>query len=87
MSLTDADILRIVARLTVLEHVVGLMFRETAIGAGKTADEVTQYAETVKQYVEDKLPPGVTEMAINAEVDRLFQQIAADIRTLGSQGS
>jgi hypothetical protein len=85
MALSDEDAFRIVARLTVVEHVVGLLFREHAIAGGKTADDVTRYAETVKQFFETKLPTGLAEMHINAAVDRLFQQMAADIGNLGSQ--
>ena len=84
MALSDADALKLLARVAVLHHVVDLMFRETAISAGKSADDVSKFAETVKQFFEKNIPPGSTEMHINAEVDLLFQQIAADIRNLGS---
>jgi hypothetical protein len=50
MALSEADILKITARLALLEHVVGAMFRETAIAAGRTADDVAQHAETVKRF-------------------------------------
>ena len=58
------------------------MFREMAFGGGKTSQDVAMYAESVKRFFENNLPPGVMEIHINAEVDRLFSTIVSDIKNL-----
>ena len=83
MPNSDSDMLTIVARLTVLEHLVASMFRESVIGSGRTADDVALYAESVKSFFENKIPVGQAEITINAQVDRLFQQVVADLRSQG----
>jgi hypothetical protein len=81
MPLSDEDALRIVARLRVLEHVVGAMFRDLATATGRTADDVARHAEEIKEFFERNVPAGLNEIHLNAAVDRLFQQIVADMRS------
>ncbi len=82
--MTETDLSKLVARLTVLEHVVAMMFRENAIQNGKSANDVSLLAEEVKRFFEVNTRRPDVEMHINAEVDRFFQQIASDIRNQGN---
>lgn len=45
MPISDEDAMRLVARVALLHNIAGLMFREMAIGTGKSADDVARFAE------------------------------------------
>ena len=77
MPLSDEDAVRLIARIQVLEHVVGVLVRELAVTNGMTADDVAAHAESAKKFFEERKP--ANELYLTAAVDRLFQQIVADI--------
>lgn len=84
MPLSDEDTLRLVSRLRVLEHVIGALVRDLALAGGQTADDMARHAEAAKAFFERH---ATVEEAIylTAAVDRLYQQIAADMRSQGSR--
>jgi hypothetical protein len=80
MPLSDEDALRLVTRLRVLEHVVGALVRDLAIANGQTADDIARHAEAAKTFFENAATPNEA-VYLTAAVDRLYQQIAADMRS------
>jgi len=84
MPLSDEDALRIVSRLRVLEQVVGALVRDLALQAGQTADDIAEQAETAKMFFEQKASADEA-VYLTAAVDRLYQQIAADMRSQESR--
>lgn len=81
MTLDHEDTMSLIARLILLEHVVGVLIRERAIENGKTANDVARYAEDIKSFFEDQGQfTARMEAALAGAVDRFFQQISADIR-------
>jgi hypothetical protein len=83
MALSVEEAIRIVSRLRVLEHVVGALVRDLALQAGQTADDMAQTAEEAKAFFESKAPHDEA-IYLTAAVDRLYQQIAADMRPSGT---
>lgn len=81
MTLLDHDdTMILIARLIVLEQLVAVLIRERAIEAGKTADDVARYADEIKTYFESSDRTPRIQDFLTAAVDRLFQQISADLR-------
>ncbi|MGO4682350.1 hypothetical protein [Hyphomicrobium sp. 2TAF46] len=75
---------QLLARVTVLERVVGMMVRESMLGTGQDPRHILAYGESIKKFFEGRTPMGATEDEINAAADRFFSEIASDI---GSQDS
>jgi hypothetical protein len=76
---------QLLARLTVLEHVVGMMVREGMIKAGKGAQDILAYGEAVKAFFSDRTPEGATDAALTDAADKFFSAIASDIGSQESQ--
>ena len=75
---------QLLARVTVLELVVGLMIRDSMLKSGKGPQDVLGFGEIVKKLLEGQTPAGATDRQLRDAADRFFSAIAADI---GSQPS
>lgn len=73
------------ARLTVLEHVVGVMVRDSMIKSGQGAGEILAFGEKVKSFLADRTPSGATDKQLNEAADRFFSAIASDVGSQGGQ--
>jgi hypothetical protein len=76
---------QVLARLTVLERVMGMMIRDSMQKSGKGPQDILLFAETVKQYLTDRMPTGPTDRELNEAVDQFFSAIASDIGSQDSQ--
>jgi hypothetical protein len=74
-----SDTERLTARIALLSQLVRLIMREQAVSRGKTADDIKAFAEDVRVFFEERLPPGTTEMYINAEVTSFFDVLAREV--------
>jgi hypothetical protein len=75
---------QLLARLTVLERIVGIMVRESMLKAGKGPQDILAFGEVVKAFLKNRTPEGASDQDLNDAVDRFFSAIASD---LGSQES
>jgi hypothetical protein len=75
---------QLLARVTVLEHVVALMVRERMIVSGQNPGEILALGEKVKAFFANRTPSGATTKQLNEAADRFFSAIASD---MGSQDS
>lgn len=74
---------QLLARLTVVELVLGMMMRDDMLESGKGARDVLGFGETVKAYLRDRTPSGATVTQLNEAADRFFSAVASDV---GSHG-
>lgn len=72
---------QLLARMTVLEHVVALMVRDSMVKSGQGAGDILAFGEKVKTYLKDRTPSGATTKQLNEAADRFFTAIASDIRS------
>lgn len=70
---------QLLARITVLEHVVSLMVRESMIQSDQSAAEILSFGEKVKAYLTNRTPTGATTKQLNEAADRFFSALASDI--------
>jgi len=73
---------QLLARLTVLERVVGMMVREAMLRAGKGPQDILDYGEAVKAFFKGRTPEGASDQDLDNAADKFFSAIASDI---GSQ--
>jgi hypothetical protein len=73
---------QLLARMTVLELVVGMMVRDSMLKAGKGPQDILGFGEIVKKLLEGRTPKGATDQQLREAADRFFSAVAADI---GSQ--
>jgi hypothetical protein len=78
----DAQLL---ARVTVLERVVGLMLRDGMLEAGKGAADILTFGEDLKKYFHGRTAEGSTDRELDDAADRFFSAIASDIGSQDSQ--
>jgi hypothetical protein len=83
-STTPHEEAQTIARLTVLERVVGMMIRDSMLKTGKGAQDILEFGESVKQFLAGRTPEGSTDTELSDAADRFFSSIASDI---GSQDS
>ena len=76
---------QVIARLTVLERVIGMMIRDSMQKSGKGPQDILLFAETVKQFLTDRTPAGPTDRELNEAVDQFFSAIASDVGSQDSQ--
>jgi hypothetical protein len=76
---------QLLARLTVLEHVVGLMVRDSMLKSGKGASDILAFGETVKAFLTDRTPAGATNKQLTEAAHRFFSAIASDIGSQDNQ--
>jgi hypothetical protein len=75
---------QLLARMTVLEHVVALMVRDNMIRSGQSAGNILAFGEKVKTYLANRTPSGATTKQLTEAADQFFSAIASEI---GSQDS
>jgi hypothetical protein len=76
---------QLLARLTVLEHVVALIVRDNMIKSGQSAGEILALGEKVKTFLANRTPSGATTIQLNEAADRFFSGLASDIGSQDSQ--
>jgi hypothetical protein len=75
---------QLLARVTVLEFVVGMMIRDSLLRSGKGPQDILGFGEIVKKLLEGRTPKGATDQQLREAADTFFSAVAADI---GSQPS
>lgn len=75
---------QLLARVTVLERLVGKLVSDTMIAAGKGPEDILAFGETIKAHLTDRAPGGATNRELHEAADKLFSAIASD---LGNQGN
>lgn len=73
------------ARLTVLEHVVGLMLREGLLKAGKGPKDILAFGASVKEVLTNRTPAGASNKEIGEAADLFFSAIASEVGSQESQ--
>jgi hypothetical protein len=76
---------QLLARITVLEHVVALMVRESMIKSGAGAEDILAIGEKVKSHLTDRTPSGATTKQLTEAADQFFTAIASDVGSQSSQ--
>lgn len=76
---------QLLARVTVLEHVVALMVRDSMIKSGDGARDILALGEKVKAYLTHRTPSGATSRQLHDAADQFFSAIASDIGSRGHQ--
>ena len=76
---------QLLARVTVLELVLGMMVRDSMLKSGKGPQDILGFGEIVKKLLEGRTPTGATDKQIRHAADRFFSAIAGDIGSLDSQ--
>jgi hypothetical protein len=67
------------ARISLLEQLVKLLFRERAHVNGQDSAFIMRYGEQVKLFFEGQMKDPEAEARLVAEVDRFFTALAADV--------
>lgn len=76
---------QVLARLTILERVVGMMIRDDMLNSGKGPQDILAFGEVVKTFFHGRTPEGATDRELDEAADRLFSAIASDVGSLDSQ--
>jgi hypothetical protein len=82
---TSFDEAQLLARLTVLERVVGVMLRERLIASGDGPKEILAFGEAVTGHLQGRTPGGPTDRELKDAADKFFSAIASDIGSQDSQ--
>jgi hypothetical protein len=73
------------ARLTIVELVVGMMVKDSMLKSGKGPEDILAFGEKVKSFLSDRTPAGATEKQLYEAADRFFSAIASDVGSQDSQ--
>jgi hypothetical protein len=77
---------QLLARVTVLELVVGMMVRDSMLKSGKGPQDILGFGEIVKKLFEARTPTGTTDQQhLRDAADRFFSGIAAVVGSLDTQ--
>jgi len=76
---------QLLARMTVLEHVVALIVRDTMLKSGQGAGDILAFGEKVKTHLAERTPSGATAKQLREAAERFFTAIASDIGSQDSQ--
>jgi hypothetical protein len=76
---------QLIARVTVLERVVGLMVRDNMLKTGEGPSDILAFGEAVKTYFHGRTAEGSTDRELTDAADRFFSAIASDIGSQDSQ--
>lgn len=76
---------QLLARLTILELVVGMMVREDMLKSGKGPADILAFGENVKTFLSNRTPTGATDKELSEAADNFFSAIASDVGSLDSQ--
>ena len=78
-NISDDDMMRVIARLRVVEQFLATLLRDLAPERGLTPEDVQAYAERARRHVE-KEGVGIREIYFNAAADRFLDQIISDMK-------
>ncbi len=70
---------QLLARVTVLEHVVALMVRDSMMRSGQGAGDILAFCEKVKRHLTNRTPLGATSKQLTEAANQFFSAIASDI--------
>jgi hypothetical protein len=76
---------QLLARVTVLELVLGMMIRDSMLKSGKGPQDILGFGEIVKTLFEGRTPTGAADRHLRDAADRFFAGIAADVGSLDTQ--
>lgn len=76
---------QLLARVTVLELVLGMMVRDSMLKSGKGPQDILGFGEIVKKLLEARTPTVTTDQHLRDAADRFFSGIAADMGSLDTQ--
>jgi hypothetical protein len=76
---------QLLARLTVLECIVGLMVRQEMLKSGKGPSDILGFGQTVKSFLIDRTPDGASNAQLSEAADKFFSAIASDIGSQDTQ--
>ena len=76
---------QLLARMTVLEHVVALMVRDSMIKSGQGAGDILALGERVKAHLADRTQSGATAKQLKEAADQFFTALASDVGSQDSQ--
>ena len=76
---------QVIARLTVLERVVGMMICDSMQKSGKGPTDILAFGAIVKTFLTGRTPAGATDQELNEAADQFFSAIASDIASQGSK--
>ena len=76
---------QLLARLTVLERVVGVMLRKSLLSSGDGPKDILAFGEAVKEHLQGRTPGGPTDRELKDAADKFFSAIASDIGSQDSQ--
>ena len=79
------DEAQLLARVTVLELVLGMLIRDSMLKSGKGPQDILGFGEIVKRLLEGRTPTGATDRDLRDAADRFFSGIAADVGSLDTQ--
>jgi hypothetical protein len=79
------DEAQVLARLTVLERVVGMMIRDSMLKAGKGPQDILAFGESMKEFFAGRTPEEPSDQELNDAADKFFSAIASDIGSQESQ--
>jgi hypothetical protein len=79
------DAAQLLARLTVLERIVGMMVRDRLLETGKGPQDILAFGEVVKGFFKGRTPEGATDLELTDAADKFFSAIASDIGSQDSQ--
>jgi hypothetical protein len=70
---------QLLARLTVLEMVVGMMVCDNMRKSGKGPQDILGFGEAVKKLLRGRTPKGASDKELSEAADAFFSQIASQI--------
>jgi hypothetical protein len=73
---------QLLARMTVLELVVGMMISDSMVKSGKGPEDILGFGESVKKLLRGRTPKGATDTELSEAADAFFSHIASQ---MGSQ--
>ncbi len=76
---------QLLARVTVLEFVVGMMIRDSLLRSGKGPQDILGFGEIVKKLLEGRTPRGATDQQLREAAERFFSAIATNVGSQPSQ--
>lgn len=81
MADTPQDLMQVViARQALLLQLMRLLLRERAAANSQTEDDITEWAEGIKQFFEGGTPEGVARDYLVGAVDGFFNLLAAEVK-------
>jgi hypothetical protein len=76
---------QVLARVTVLERVVGMMIRDSMLKTGKGPQDILAFGEVVKAFFRGRTPEGATDDQLDEAADKFFSAVASDVGSQHSQ--